>query len=62
MNLFTTVCFLKMLWRTAFSGWFWGGLLSGEVIYISGHDFQEQADDSIICEVCGAKSKHISYL
>jgi len=45
------ICWFKTFWRTLNSLWFPAG------IYISGHDFAEQEDGTLECEVCGAKSK-----
>ena len=45
------ICYIKTIWRTITSNWFFEG------IYISGHDFIEQEDNILKCEICGKVSK-----
>ena len=49
----TIICFLKTFYRTAIN---WRGLINFGA-YTSGHDYLEQEDGNLICEVCGNKTK-----
>lgn len=41
------ICWLKGVWRTFSSGWFFLGFS------VSGHDLEEHEDGSLVCRVCG---------
>ena len=43
------ICWLKTVWRTLTSAWFIDGIL------VDGHDYVEQDDGSLVCEICGKK-------
>lgn len=43
-------CWLKTIWYTGTSPQFWLGGYP-----IMGHDYVEQEDGSLLCEVCGVK-------
>lgn len=45
------VCFVKTIWRTLNN---LGGLFAFGA-YTSGHDYAEQDDSSLLCEVCGTR-------
>lgn len=44
------ICFIKTLWYTIRSKWLYDG------VYISGCDFIEQSDGTLICEICGKET------
>ena len=44
------ICWIKTLWRSKHNLWRW------ETFPISGHDYVEQIDGSLVCEVCGDKT------
>lgn len=48
--MLSIICFFKTIYRTITSYWLFEG------VYISGHDFIEQEDMSLKCEICGKVS------
>jgi len=44
------ICWIKTLIRTLSSPWFYEG------VYIDGHDWIEQEDGTLICEICNKRS------
>ena len=50
MKIFRIICWLKTIWYSKHILWNWQGFP------ISGHDYVEQEDGSLICEMCGYKS------
>ncbi len=47
------ICCIKTIWRTVQRPAFWL-----DFTYISGHDYIEQENGDLICEVCGDKIKN----
>lgn len=48
------ICLIKTIWRTLPTfPWF----MNGEFVSISGHDYVEQENGDLVCEVCGKISK-----
>ena len=45
------ICIIKTIYRTLTSSWFWEG------VEISGHDYIEQDNGELKCEICGRISK-----
>lgn len=47
--LLRPICLIKTLWRT-----FWSVLFTG--FNMDGHDYVEQENGDLICEICGKKN------
>lgn len=45
------ICWIRTLWRT-FIHW----VKTNDAIEVSGHDFIEQKNGELICEICGERA------